>query len=438
MRILLGTTGFAHPGGSETYLLTMAQQLERLGHDVVICAAELGAVAAAAEETGLRVVGAADEVGAAPAAMLAQDAPTAYELAGRWPSAPLVFRACSDVYDFQLPPEVPGVVACVVACTDRVADRVRATAATHEIVRLRHPVDVRRFQPLRPIRGAPAARAHPRQLPRRRAARGADRRLGGGGRGVRAARAPGRGDARAGDRDERRRHRGRQGAGDHRGHGLRAGGVRLRLRGARRLGDGRQLRRAGGRQLRGDGDGAGRRPGRAGRGPAGLRRGDGRRQPRPGGPPPPRRPPRGCAGRAVPPAGRRRGGAGRRRPGLGRRGLGRAPPRRARAPRPPPVGVGARGDEPAARARAGDGRARCRARRLRGRPRGAHRGARRRLAAYDTSAAERDLFRDDRDAWQARALLAEQEAERLRGLLETRRVRAAMAGGKLADRMRGR
>ncbi len=60
------------------------------------------------------------------------------------------------------------------------------------------------------------------------------------------------------------------------------------------------------------------------------------------------------------------------------------------------------------------------------------------LAAYDTAAAERDLFRDDRDAWQARALVAEQEAERLRGLLETRRVRAAMAGGKLADRMRGR
>ncbi len=66
-----------------------------------------------------------------------------------------MFRACSDVYDFQLPPEVPGVVACVVACRDRVADRVRATAATHEIVRLRHPVDVRRFQPLRPIRERP-------------------------------------------------------------------------------------------------------------------------------------------------------------------------------------------------------------------------------------------------------------------------------------------
>ena len=129
---------------------------------------------------------------------------------------------------------------------------------------------------------------------------------------------------------------------------------------------------------------------------------------------------------------------GRRRAGLERRGLGRAPPRRARAPRPPPVGVGARGHEPAAElGRVTDERDAARA---------AHEDAHAALtgarddalAAYDTAAAERDLFRDDRDAWQARALLAEQEAERLRGLLETRRVRAAMAGGKLADRMRGR
>ena len=343
MRILLGTTGFAHPGGSETYLLTMAQQLERLGHDVVICAAELGAVAAAAEEAGLRVVGSADEVGAAPAAMLAQDAPTAYELAGRWPSAPLVFRACSDVYDFQLPPEVPGVAACVVACTDRVADRVRATAAAHEIVRLRHPVDVRRFQPLRPIRERPRRAlilGNYLDGPRLAALTGAWEAAGVEcvrlGRPAAATLAP---EIAMNDAD------------------IVVGKARVIIEA---MACGRaayvydyagrdgwvtagELRRAGGRQLRGDGDGAGRRPGRAGRGPAGLRRGDGRRQPRPGRPPPPRRPPCGRAGRAVPPAGRRRGGAGRRRRGLGRRGLGRAPPRRARAPRPPPVGVGARG-----------------------------------------------------------------------------------------------
>jgi hypothetical protein len=34
VRILIATRGFARPGGSETYGLTVAEQFERLGHEV--------------------------------------------------------------------------------------------------------------------------------------------------------------------------------------------------------------------------------------------------------------------------------------------------------------------------------------------------------------------------------------------------------------------
>jgi len=438
MRILLGTTGFAHPGGSETYLLTMAQQLERLGHDVVICAAELGAVAAAAEEAGLRVVGSVDEVGAAPAATLAQDAPTAYELAGRWPSAPLVFRACSDVYDFQLPPEVPGVAVCVVACTDRVADRVRATAATHEIVRLRHPVDVRRFQPLRPIRERPRRAlilGNYLDGPRLEALTGAWEAAGVEclrlGRPAAATLAP---EIAMNDAD------------------IVVGKARVIIE-AMACGRAAYVYDYAGRDgwvtagnyaaLEAD-NFAGMATG-LGVDPAGLAAdlpaydaamGDVNRD---------------LAVRHHH-AGRhadalvalfRRLGAGEVAP------AGDAPASNGAASAAPRLGELARlgrrqwaSEREAMNLRRELGRVtdeRDAARTAYEDAHAALTGARDdALAAYDTAAAERDLFRDDRDAWQARALLAEQEAERLRGLLETRRVRAAMAGGKLADRMRGR
>lgn len=155
MRLVLATTGFATPGGSETYILVVAEQLERLGHEATIRASELGPIAEEAEGRGIRVVSAGQEPRRPPDAILVQDAPSAYELRDLWPDVPQVFRACSDFYDFQLPPALPHVVACVVVLSDRVGARIRAMGSEHEIVRLRHPVDTVRFSPLRSIRRRP-------------------------------------------------------------------------------------------------------------------------------------------------------------------------------------------------------------------------------------------------------------------------------------------
>jgi hypothetical protein len=41
MQIILATRSFEGPWGSETYLLTVAEALERLGHEVTIIAEQL-------------------------------------------------------------------------------------------------------------------------------------------------------------------------------------------------------------------------------------------------------------------------------------------------------------------------------------------------------------------------------------------------------------
>ena len=67
--------------------------------------------------------------------ILVQDSALAYELADRWPSTPQVFRACSYVYDFQFPAQLPGTVAAVVVLNDRMARHVAALDQEHDVVR---------------------------------------------------------------------------------------------------------------------------------------------------------------------------------------------------------------------------------------------------------------------------------------------------------------
>ena len=95
---------FDAPGGSETYLLTVAEQLQRLGHEVTLFTVDAGAdgrrsprTAGSASRPSLHALPAACD------ASLVQDGVVAYRLAERYPDAPQVFRAASDLHDLQLP-----------------------------------------------------------------------------------------------------------------------------------------------------------------------------------------------------------------------------------------------------------------------------------------------------------------------------------------------
>jgi hypothetical protein len=155
MELVLATMNFSVPGGSETYLLTVASQLERLGHSVTVYAQILGQMADLATEHGIRVTDSRRRLPARCDAALVQDGVVSYALAERYPDTPQVFRATSEVLDVWLPPNLPGLVSHVVVLSDRVGERVHGLATSHEVVRLRQPIDSERLKPAGDIRPIP-------------------------------------------------------------------------------------------------------------------------------------------------------------------------------------------------------------------------------------------------------------------------------------------
>jgi hypothetical protein len=146
MQIVMSTYALNF-AGTESYFLTVAEQLQRLGHDVTLLSVELGPNAAVVRDRGLELRERVDELPPACDVVYAQDSVTAYELAERYPETPQVYAAHADEYDLQTPPQIPGVVQAVVVLHDRLERQVRALAVAPEIVRLRQPVDVKRFYP---------------------------------------------------------------------------------------------------------------------------------------------------------------------------------------------------------------------------------------------------------------------------------------------------
>ncbi|HEU4739148.1 MAG TPA: hypothetical protein VFS54_08725 [Solirubrobacterales bacterium] len=144
MKVLLALNALGI-GGTETYVFTVAEQLDRLGHEPVIYSPEPGRGVEVARERGLTVIG-AEELGEEFDVALVQDAAVAYEVAELCPGVRSVFVAHSESFDPQSPPQLTGTVDVQVAMNDRVEQRLRAYDAGGEIVRLRQPIDTERFK----------------------------------------------------------------------------------------------------------------------------------------------------------------------------------------------------------------------------------------------------------------------------------------------------
>lgn len=145
MRLVLATNHLGL-GGSESYLLTVAEQLDRLGHEVVVYTPEPEGGVESARERGIAVIGEADLEREYDAALV-QDAGVCFQIAERCPGVPQLFVAHSAKFDLQAPPQLDGVVGAIVAMNDRVAERMRSYATEVEVVRLRQPIDTERFAP---------------------------------------------------------------------------------------------------------------------------------------------------------------------------------------------------------------------------------------------------------------------------------------------------
>lgn len=154
MRIVLGSDGLTTPGGSETYLLTLGRELQRLGHEVHVMPgpADAGTLVRA---YGLPKIDHPGQLRAAPDRIISQDAIVAGEAAAAWPEVPQLFVAHSGIHSFQLTSALPSSVAAYVAHTDSLCASLEALPAPPPIIRLRQPVDVAHFSPASPPRPEP-------------------------------------------------------------------------------------------------------------------------------------------------------------------------------------------------------------------------------------------------------------------------------------------
>ena len=146
MQILISHHSFSGYGGTETYALTIGSELQHLGHRVLLYSAPpTGPIAETARERGLVVTANYAELPDNCDALIAQDAGTAMSLAARFPDATRLYVAHSDFFPLQVPPQIEGFCHAIVAMSDRVKAFVEALAYHSTIVRLRQPVDLKRF-----------------------------------------------------------------------------------------------------------------------------------------------------------------------------------------------------------------------------------------------------------------------------------------------------
>jgi len=156
VQILISHHSFSGYGGTETYALTIGSELQHLGHRVLLYSATpTGPIAETARERGLVVTANYAELPDNCDALIAQDAGTAMSLAARFPDATRLYVAHSDFFPLQVPPQIEGFCHAIVAMSDRVKAFVEALAYHSTIVRLRQPVDLKRFGafPSRPADG---------------------------------------------------------------------------------------------------------------------------------------------------------------------------------------------------------------------------------------------------------------------------------------------
>jgi hypothetical protein len=174
VRILVGYARLEFPAGSEVYTLTVAEQLQRLGHDVAVVTWKEGLMSERAREIGLPVLAPEAVAPDRGGAIIASDAATLLALAERVPGAVRIMVMHSTEYVSQTAPQVPGVPQAIVALNGRVARRAEALAVDARVVLLRQPIDVARFRyltpPQRPLRRAAifghlAAGSRPGALP---------------------------------------------------------------------------------------------------------------------------------------------------------------------------------------------------------------------------------------------------------------------------------
>jgi hypothetical protein len=152
MRVLMTTRALDQPGGSETYLATVARELRTLGHEPLIYSPLHGTMAHRLRAERFDLLDMLDFC-PVPDVAHVQHATTSFHVRGRFPDLPMVFVSHSSLYDIEDVPILASPQA-VVVLSDVVGRRVQASpwADTGKVVRLHQPIAIPHDDPaLRPL-----------------------------------------------------------------------------------------------------------------------------------------------------------------------------------------------------------------------------------------------------------------------------------------------
>lgn len=159
MRLVIANHSLDHAGGIESYTTTVADHLQRLGHDVLIFSREDGFTGDVARALGLRVVTDPARLPVEIDVVFSQDGAAALEMLELRPAAPQIYVWHSDLFDLHIPPQIEGAVARIVTLWGGARAKAEALAVGAPIVEMSHPVDTDRFKPRTPLRRPPRALA---------------------------------------------------------------------------------------------------------------------------------------------------------------------------------------------------------------------------------------------------------------------------------------
>ena len=152
--IVVATGNLVGPGGSESYVMTVAEHLMRLGHSVHLLARKTGVVAQAATNMGISVRRDPALLPRDVDIVFSLDREFALVLGSRYPRAARIF-VMHNVGEAYLPPPVGGCVQATVVLNARHEQRAEATQGAGRVIRLRQPIDTSRFSPRQPLNDHP-------------------------------------------------------------------------------------------------------------------------------------------------------------------------------------------------------------------------------------------------------------------------------------------
>lgn len=156
MRILIAMRQPSLGGGVRGHVETVAQEMQRTGHDVWIFSHDDLPWREEVEARGLRTLGSLEHLEQEFDVAIAHDQPSIYDVVAAKPGLPIAFVWHGNVYDVDMAAQLDGAVQLIFQPYGPLPTRADSTSVKVPQVSVRQPIDVHnRFVPLSQISATP-------------------------------------------------------------------------------------------------------------------------------------------------------------------------------------------------------------------------------------------------------------------------------------------